>query len=764
MLSKFFYLIHVDSTRRIYIDLNVSKKFDLNVMMYHVKKFVNWNEKDYSSRKTIESILFLSRLLSDAEIKYWFTELKLNDIIWILRKIRHLFDFFLTKSFVMFIDHETALKIVKQINMTIVSIDKFNFRLVRTSDYIQRFELKIRHKFDKQHIVLDALFRLVNTNIDVASTDENELNVFFIIAFVQMKKNFRRKFIANYTTDFNWKKISDVLNKQITENNARLSFYRENDFIFRSNEIIFDDHAFEFRRLCISATVISDILTTIHDESHAEFARCYEKITSFYYIRDLSRYLRDFLKHCFKCQIFQTRRHRFYDSFQFIFTSSISFHTITIDFILTLFSFFTTKKFDCLMSVSCKYSKRILLISEKIIWTTIQWKHALLDRLDTVDWKLSKIIISNRDKKFLFDMWIAMFTKLNVKLLYFIVYHSQTNDLSKRINQTLEIILRFLINTLKHSNRWFEILSRFQRDFNNAIISVDKFFNEIVYDFTSVQTLNLPFLQSMTDDLSLKKRRLIIKHEIIDVIAFEQMNAKFHYDRKHQSLYIKPSDYAFIQFHKEYNIFSTINKKIDQQYVDLFLIIEKMSNLIYRLAIPDNWRINLIFSVTQLKICPTSDDDFYHKSKSNHSNSMYVERDTLIVKFFEIERFINKRKIAKRESEYLMRWKSYDSEHDVWRNLSKLNNAMNLIWKYENVIDKTVTLFDRRIDSVVVSKSLFKKQSFVVVISSKSMLRKSSADSSSSVFSTFEILIRKSVTILFEFNSLRRSSRLKKKK
>ena len=370
LLSKSFYLIHVDSTRRIYIDLNVNKKFDLSVMMYHVKKSINWNEKDYSSRKTIKSILFLSRLLFDVEIRYWFTKLKLNDIVWILRKIRHLFDFSLTKSFVIFIDHDVALEIIKQISMIIVSTDKFNFRLVKAFDYIQRFELKIRHKFDKQHIVFDALFRLVNINIDVASTDESELDVLFIITLVQMKKDFRRKFIADYITNFNWKKISDVLNKQIIDNSAHFSFYRKNDLIFRSNDITSDDHAFESRRLCIFATVISNILTTTHDENHVEFARCYEKIASSYYIRDLFRYLRDFLKHCFKCQIFQTRRHRSYDSLQLILTSSIFFHTITIDFILILFSSLTTKKFDCLMSISCKYSKRILMIFEKIIWTT----------------------------------------------------------------------------------------------------------------------------------------------------------------------------------------------------------------------------------------------------------------------------------------------------------------------------------------------------------------------------------------------------------
>ena len=110
----------------------------------------------------------------------------------------------------------------------------------------------------------------------------------------------------------------DVFDKQIVENNVRFLFYRKNDFIFQSNNFIFDDHVFEFRRLCISIAIISNILTTIQDKNHVEFARCYEKIVSFYYIRNLSRYLDNFLKHCFKCQMFQIRRHRSYDSFQFI--------------------------------------------------------------------------------------------------------------------------------------------------------------------------------------------------------------------------------------------------------------------------------------------------------------------------------------------------------------------------------------------------------------------------------------------------------------
>ena len=46
-----------------------------------------------------------------------------------------------------------------------------------------------------------------------------------------------------------------------------------------------------------------------------------------------------------------------------------------------------------------------------------------------------------------------MFSRLNVKLFYSTTYYSQIDDQSKRTNETIEIIFRFLIITLKHSNR-----------------------------------------------------------------------------------------------------------------------------------------------------------------------------------------------------------------------------------------------------------------------------------------------------------------------
>ena len=92
LLVKLFYLIHSNFTKKLFVNLDFSKKFELIDIIYHVKNIANWNDKNYSFRKFIESILFFSRLLIDVEIKYWSIELELVDIIWVLKKIKHLID------------------------------------------------------------------------------------------------------------------------------------------------------------------------------------------------------------------------------------------------------------------------------------------------------------------------------------------------------------------------------------------------------------------------------------------------------------------------------------------------------------------------------------------------------------------------------------------------------------------------------------------------------------------------------------------------
>ena len=227
------YLIHFDNKRQLYIDFDSNKEMSIDEVIYHVTD--NEDSSNYFFRKSIQSIMFLSRLLSSIEIKYWSTELKLTDLIWIFRKIRHLIDFAI-KFTIIYTDHEASLTIVKQIFLSIFSTDKLNLKLVRVSNYIQRFELVIKYKSDKLHLVSDALFKL-STNATMTTkmlSQDEKLDVFFTASLIEMISKFRKKLIEEYFKDSVWKKI-DKLIEASSKNETIFSFIKKDELIYRKN-------------------------------------------------------------------------------------------------------------------------------------------------------------------------------------------------------------------------------------------------------------------------------------------------------------------------------------------------------------------------------------------------------------------------------------------------------------------------------------------------------------------------------------------------
>ena len=594
-----------------------------------------------------------------------------------------------------------------------------------------------------------------------------------------MNDVFRQKILDDYKIDSSWNRILNVLD---IENDVNLSFERKNQkLIFRVDDFI-GDHVFIFRRLCISNAVVKDVLEIVHDDSndHLEYAKCYEQIVSTWYIRDLTRQLRDYLKYCSKCQINRIRRHQSHDSLQFILSSIIFFHTFNLNFIFAL-SISRVEQFNVVMSITCKFTKRVIIVLDKNIWTVAQWDRVLLNQLDLDDWKLSKMLIFDRDRKFMKNFWREIFTRFDVKLLYNTVYHSQIDEQSKRTNQTIEIVLRFFINVLNNSADWIEIIFDIQRDINNSIvIAIDKTFNEISYEFIFTQIFDLlKFFEKSSLSLS-----QMIRQKIVDVLIFAQMNFKFYYDRKHQSINFVVDDWTQIRFHKNYDIFSIamLNNKFNQQYIVFFRVTKKIDKLIYRLNIFKKWIIHSIFFIVQLKSCFDSIKNFFRRHRFTQSNFVFVEEDIDLIKFFELKRIINKRMIARREVEYLVRWKNYDSEYDVWKNLSKLNDVMNLMQKYENSIRHMIDLFDRhRLSKSIMLRKSFANQTKAIFVDIKSTIRKFFAEQNKAIFVTissstfaFQFLVvvsRKSFSIsststslIFSFEALvlRRSNRLAK--
>ena len=81
-LKNSIFLMHFNFDRRLYIDLNVLKKWNFVAMIYHLlNDSENQNKMTIITRISIQSIMYLNKMFNSVEHNYWFTKLEIADII-----------------------------------------------------------------------------------------------------------------------------------------------------------------------------------------------------------------------------------------------------------------------------------------------------------------------------------------------------------------------------------------------------------------------------------------------------------------------------------------------------------------------------------------------------------------------------------------------------------------------------------------------------------------------------------------------------------
>ncbi len=142
---------------------------------------------------------------------------------------------------------------------------------------------------------------------------------------------------------------------------------------------------------------------------------------------------------------------------------------IVMNFIINLFNSYN---YNAILTVICKLLKERHYIScitddeditvEKTAEMLLQWVYWTHD--------LSSFIVFDRDSQFTFILWKFLCKRLNISLRLFIVYHSQIDDQSERVNQNVERYLCFFCSYMQ--NDWFKWLLMIKFVDNNILFSV----------------------------------------------------------------------------------------------------------------------------------------------------------------------------------------------------------------------------------------------------------------------------------------------------
>ena len=185
--------------------------------------------------------------------------------------------------------------IAQQFNLNTIFVIKLNFRLIRSSKYLQRFKLNIRHIQNKTNTISNALSRLASSN----GKKEIKKNVLiamttfvYLITIIHMADEFKTKIINNYA-NYYFKIIDFIIA------NNELNFYATSFFYVFKRDLLYYKNFEKGLRFCILNNMIKKVFEQTHDQSkHSEFVATYERIIENLYIFKLSKKLCDYIKNC----------------------------------------------------------------------------------------------------------------------------------------------------------------------------------------------------------------------------------------------------------------------------------------------------------------------------------------------------------------------------------------------------------------------------------------------------------------------------------
>src|SRR5947207_15567990 len=128
---------------------------------------------------------------------------------------------------------------------------------------------------------------------------------------------------------------------------------------------------------------------------------------------------------------------------------------------------------------------------------------------------------------------------MKIRIIITMIYHSQSDSQSECINQTVEIVLQYVLKDVLNAD-FIDFLSTFKQVFNNSINAfIRQTSNEIIYEYNLMN-----FFGVITDEAAkeFKTEHKIHQQEAQNLIAWANLVMKNHYDRHHISLLLNSGD------------------------------------------------------------------------------------------------------------------------------------------------------------------------------------------------------------------------------
>jgi len=283
---------------------------------------------------------------------------------------------------------------------------------------------------------------------------------------------------------------------------------------------------------------------------------------------------------------------------QSLFIFEQQWQNIIMNFIINLFDLYD---YNAILTVICRLLKERHYISciiddenitvEKTAEMLLQWIYQTHDLLS--------FIVFNRDSQFIFILWKFLCKWLSISLWLFIIYYSQINNQSKRVNQNVEQYLCSFC--LYMQNDWSKWLLMIEFIDNNVLFSViflifffmnksfhsHMSFNSDIIEYESTREwLQIAWIKDIFNHMN---KTLIFACKAL-IKTWKQMMNQANKHRKKINYKIESK-----MFLNEWNIITAkLFKKLNDKMLDSFQIIDLVDSF-YKLKLSETMHIHDVF-------------------------------------------------------------------------------------------------------------------------------------------------------------------------
>ena len=380
----------------------------------------------------------------------------------------------------------------------------------------------------------------------------------------------------------------------------------------------------------------------------------------------------DYIGSCVKCARNKTIRQKPYGTLQPLPVADRPWSSLSMDYIEQLPN---SGGFDSILVIIDYFTKMGIFIPTVVTATSKDLAECFLQHV----WSkhgLPDNIVSDRGSKFISKFWSALCRRLGIDRKVSTAYHPQTDGQTERVNQTLEQYIRMYC--AYQQDDWHEWLPLAEFAYNNAdhtSTGVSPFKANYGYD----PNMAVERGATVADPGNRFAYKLDDLHtRIRETLNVSRDSQKAFADKKRQDIPEPMQVNSLVMLSTRNLKLARPTRKFAEKYIGPFRIIEKISEVAFKLDLPpDLSRIHPVFHVSLLRHLPTSELEGRIVPPPGPIDLETEE--------YEVEDIVDSR-IRGRALQYKVKWKGYENQQDeyTWEPAENVAELTDLVDYFHN--------------------------------------------------------------------------------